>query len=144
MDSDFMINNSKTIALEMPLKIKNLLKLCLDPENLDSHLITFDFNTRRRFFYMVAITKRHFIKANSLGWSQGNIIKDIGYEVIAKNSSNKVDFEEIIRLYPLVNKKRLAQFLCTDSARHANPQDIINKPLKDKLAKLKKLAYKNK
>jgi len=123
------------ISLIIPLKIKNLLDKALDPANLDWNLINFSFNPNRNFYYIVCITPKAIIYANSLGWYEGNITKEIGYKATDKEKNLEVlNVKYILEAQGLINKERLASFYTKEKP------DFVHKRLKDKAKALKKLV----
>lgn len=69
------------IQCEIPFKVKNILDMCLDPKNLDWVLTSFSSknNKKMQYYELVAFSKKIHVKANSLGWFQGNITSDRGF-----------------------------------------------------------------
>jgi len=135
---DYKIYNNSYIKLTqaLPLKIKNLLNLCLDPANLDYHLVSFNYNPRRRFYYLAVTAPKFSVKANSLGWFEGNITKPCGYEVVAplNRRSPSSFYEYLIHNYKnLIDKEKLALFFIDQ------PRNFVNDSIKKKSANLKKL-----
>lgn len=128
--------NSRSFKLRLiiPLKIKNLLDKTLDPFFLDWHLVSFQFNKTKNFYLFTWITPKSIIYANSLGWFEGYITKDIGYQVKNIKKEKKVmDIKTILDSYKLIDTERLAYFYPDKKA------DFVKNKFKDKAKALKKL-----
>lgn len=126
-------NRGFKLNLLIPLKIKNLLDMCLNPENLDWHLINFSFSKRRGFYNFIAITPKYFITANSSGWHEGDITNDNGYSLIKRAKDNEYfSYSTILLVYRLLDKEKLAYFYPNEKP------DFVKNNLKLKLKALSK------
>lgn len=123
------------MSLTIPLKIKYLLDKALDPKELKWNLIQFSFNQARSCYNIVCITPKAIVNANSLGWFEGDITKDIGYQVTKKKKNKEVlSVKYILEAQGLINKEKLASFYTNENI------DFVQKRLKEKAKALKKLV----
>lgn len=123
LSHNFAIKKARII----PTKVKSLLEKCLDPALLEWHLIDFRFNKRRGFYFFKAITPIHIISANSLGWFEGNITKQIGYDPVRK-PEHKIfsDYMFYKSAYKLIDREILANFF-TDKGDAYVKDSLANK-----------------
>lgn len=134
-DHDRYINRKVTFMI--PVKIKYLLDKALDPNFLDWHLITFNYNKTKKVYTFSWITPKAIISANSSGWFEGNINKQIGYNAISKKKSKQILSTQIILdAYKLIDKEKLAAFYTNEKT------DFVIKQFKSKTNALKILNLK--
>lgn len=106
------------IQCEIPFKVKNILDMCLDPNNLDWVLISFSSknNKKMQYYLLEACSKNIWVKANSFGWFQGNINSEIGFSTSKFENWNliltpnyfsvckkSIQTEELANFYPKEN-----------------------------------------
>lgn len=131
LDHSVANNYKAKIMVDIPIKIKNLLNDSLDPNNLGCNLISLKYSPTRNFYLLVFCTPKYLIKANTKGWSQGDIIKPIGFEC---EKIKSIPLELIITLCPLIDKELLDNFFPQEKAGFGK------KNLKIKIKALKKAA----
>lgn len=121
----------------LPFKINNLLDKALDSSYLDWHLISFGFIKTKGFYFFIFATPKSFIRANSLGWFEGDITSKKGYEVTKRTKESKkkefMSTKNILNAYKLIDKEKLASFYPKERS------DFVEKQFKAKAKALKKL-----
>lgn len=127
--------NTNTQLVNIPLKVQNLLDKCFDPAALDWHLVEFNFDQRRAFFSFKCLGPDVWVTANSLGWEEGDISKQIGY---SESKTTKrglfvgLAVETLISIYKAIDKKSLLKFFPQEK------HQFIKDSLKNKIKALKK------
>lgn len=106
MDWEITGNNKVKMNKEIPIKVKNLLDKCLDTKNLGYNLIFFKFYKTKTYYYFRACKPKGLVEANSKGWFQGTMSKEIGFKITNENTSTKA----IIGALPLIDLDNLADF----------------------------------
>jgi hypothetical protein len=134
---DLEFNRFKSkIYWEIPLRIRSLLDKCLDTDYLDHNLVTFTFSKMDRSFKFTAVIPKNTVKANSLGWKEGKIVEERGFEQSPLNK--KAPLNWIIDVQALVNPMMLAEFYTGEGEGIS----YVKNCLKNKLKALK-IALKN-
>lgn len=123
-------NYKAKILVDIPIKIKNLLDDSLDPANLDCNLIHLKYNSRKNYYVLAFSTPKYLIKANSLGWFNGNINKPIGFEC---DRIDSIPLKTIIALYSLLDKELLDNFYSLEK-----PGFVAKNRFNEKIKALKK------
>jgi len=116
------------VNVEIPLRVKNLLDKCLDPNNLDYNFGYFTFKKTKRFYAFSASTPNSIVKVNSSGWFEGRITDSFGFEVIHIN--NKISIKTSIRAQDLIEKEKLAEFYTDKGQGIAYVKDSLKRKLK--------------
>lgn len=137
-------SGKKSVQWIIPLRIKTLLDKWLDPEQLDYNLLRIEFYTKQRLYWLVALTPKGFVHADSSGWIDGRIAKKIGWvekERGTLKTSDPLTTKRIIGCKEFVDNK-LVQELYQDKEK-GYVTKLLNKKHKALIKAMVEEEYNN-